>query len=177
MVSVGTSSGRVQSAVLIPVPAADSVVGEWRFEHDPVAAAGVPAHVTLLVPWLPPDEITDDDLRELDDELSEVDAFDFDLTRVDWFGRRVLWVAPEPADPFLKLTHRLADRFHTPPWDDEFDEVIPHLTVAHASDGVELAPIADDVATRLPVRCRAEEVWVMVGGHGSRWELRHRVTL
>lgn len=176
MTSPGTSSGRVQSAVLIPVPQADSVVGRWRFEYDPVAAAGVPAHVTLVVPWLPPAEITDDDLAELETELADVHAFDFSLARVDWFGRRVLWVAPEPADPFLKLTHRIAERFNTPPWDDEFDEVVPHLTVAHASDGVELVPIAADVATRLPVRCRAEEVWVMVGG-GGRWERRHRIGL
>ena len=176
MTSPGTSSGRVQSAVLIPVPQADSVVGRWRFEYDPVAAAGVPAHVTLVVPWLPPAEITDDELAELEAELADVHAFDFSLARVDWFGRRVLWVAPEPADPFLKLTHRIAERFNTPPWDDEFDEVVPHLTVAHASDGVELVPIAADVATRLPVRCRAEEVWVMVGG-GGRWERRHRIEL
>ena len=176
MTSPGTSSGRVQSAVLIPVPQADSVVGRYRFEYDPVAAAGVPAHVTLVVPWLPPAEITDDDLAELETELADVHAFDFSLTRVDWFGRRVLWVAPEPADPFLKLTHRIAERFNTPPWDDEFDEVVPHLTVAHASDGVELVPIAADVATRLPVRCRAEEVWVMQGG-GGRWERRHRIAL
>jgi 2'-5' RNA ligase len=176
MTSSGTSSGRVQSAVLIPVPQADSVVGRWRFEYDPVAAAGVPAHVTLVVPWLPPAEITESDLSELEEELADVAAFDFTLTRVDWFGRRVLWLAPEPAEPFLKLTHRLADRFHTPPWDDEFDEVVPHLTVAHASDGVELVPIAADVSTRLPLRCRAEEVWVMVGGSG-RWDLRHRIRL
>ncbi len=172
----GTSSGRVQSALLIPVPQADAVVGRWRLEHDPVAAAGVPAHVTLVVPWLPPAEITEEDLRELEAELADVDPFDFSLTRVDWFGRRVLWVAPEPVQPFLKLIHRLADRFNTPPWEDEFDEVIPHLTVAHASDGVELVPVAADVATRLPVRCRAEQVWVMVGG-GGRWDLHHRIKL
>ena len=176
MVSPGTSSGRVQSAILIPVPQADSIVGRWRFEHDPVAASGVPAHVTLVVPWLPPAEITADDLAELDAELADVKAFDFELTRVDWFGRRVLWVAPEPAGPFRELTNRLAERFGTPPWDDEFDEVIPHLTVAHASDGVELVPIAADVATRLPLRCRAEQVWVMIGGR-AQWELRHRVPL
>ncbi len=176
MTAPGTSSGRVQSAVLVPVPEADAVVGRWRHEHDPVAAAGVPAHITLIVPWLPPDEITAADLAELDRELSDVKAFDFELTRVDWFGRRVLWVAPEPAAPFLELTSRLAERFATPPWEDEFDEIIPHLTVAHASDGVELVPMAADVATRLPVRCRAEEVWVMCGG-GERWQLRHRVRL
>lgn len=170
--SAGTSSGRPQSALLIPVPEADEVVGRWRHEHDPVAAAGVPAHITLVVPWLPPAEITQADLEELDVELSEVKAFDFDLTHVDWFGRRVLWVAPEPAAPFLELTNRLADRFGTPPWDDEFDEVVPHLTVGHASDGVELAPIADAITTRLPVRCRAAEVWVMVGD-GTRWSRLH----
>jgi 2'-5' RNA ligase len=160
----------------VPVPEADAVVGRWRHEHDPVAEAGVPAHVTLIVPWLPPDEITDADLAELDEALADVDAFGFQLDHVDWFGRRVLWVAPEPAAPFLALTARLAERFGTPPWDDEFDEVIPHLTVAHASDGVELVPVAADVTTRLPVRCRAREVWAMVGG-GRRWERRHRVAL
>ncbi len=170
--TAGTSSGRFQSAILVPLPEADSIVGRWRFEHDPVAAAGVPAHVTLVVPWLPPDEITAADLAELDEELSQVKAFDFELSHVDWFGRRVLWVAPTPSGPFLDMTNRLAERFGTPPWDDEFDEVIPHLTVAHASDGVELVPIAADLAGRLPLRCRAEEVWVMVGD-GTRWERRH----
>jgi 2'-5' RNA ligase len=173
---VGTSSGKRQSAVLVPVPAADAVVGRWRHEYDPVAAAGVPAHITLIVPWLPPDEISDDDLVELDDCLSDAKAFDFELDHVDWFGRRVLWVAPEPAAPFVELTTLLADRFGTAPWEDEFDEVIPHLTVAHASDGVELVPVAADVAGRLPMLCRAEAVWVMVGD-GTRWTLRHKVAL
>lgn len=176
MTAPGTSSGRFQSAVLVPVPQADAVVGRWRHQYDPVAAAGVPAHITLIVPWLAPDRLTAADLATLDAELSDVKAFDFELTRVDWFGHRVLWVAPEPAGPFLELTHRLSERFGTPPWEDEFDDVVPHLTVAHTADGVELVPIAADVATRLPVKCRAEEVWVMCGG-GSRWELRHRVRL
>ena len=85
----------------------------------------------------------------------------------------MLWVAPEPSGRFLELTNRLSDRFGIAPWDDEFDEVVPHLTVAHASDGVELVPIAADISGRLPVRCHAGEVWVMVGD-GQRWSLRHR---
>jgi 2'-5' RNA ligase len=174
--SVGTSSGGHQSAVLVPVPEADAVVGRWRQQHDPVAAAGVPAHITLIVPWLPPDDITAADLTELDQALAGVKSFDFSLDHVDWFGRRVLWVAPEPTAPFLALTSQLAERFGTPPWNDEFDEVVPHLTVAHASDGVELVPVAADVTGRLPVACRAEEIWVMIGD-GARWERRHRVKL
>jgi 2'-5' RNA ligase len=175
-VTVGTSSGRRQSAVVIPVPEAEALVGEIRFEHDPVAAQGVPAHITLIVPWLPPDEIAEGDLVDLERMLEDVAPFDFMLDRVAWFGRGVLWLAPEPADPFIKLTARLVDRFGMPPYDDEFDEVVPHLTVAHASDGVELEPIAQRLRGQLPVRCRAREVWVMEGD-GRTWSARRRIPL
>lgn len=168
----GTSSGKRQTAILIPVPAAEPVVGHWRDLYDPPATVGVPAHITLIVPWLPPDEVTDADIDELRELAVGVEAFDFELTRIGWFGRRVVWIAPRPEETFLSLTARLAERFGTPPWEDEFDEVVPHLTVAHASgDGVELASVASDVAEQLPIRCRATEVWVMIAD-GQRWTVR-----
>ncbi len=176
MTTTGTTSGRVQSSVLIPVPCAEPVVGRWRLDYDPSATAGVPAHVTLLVPWLPPAEIEQADLEALDKLVGDVAAFDFALTSLGWFGRSVLWLAPEPTAPFLELTSRLADRFGTPPWEDVFDEVVPHLTVGLASDGDELAKVAGALAGALPVACRAEEVWVMVGD-GTRWSVRHQVAL
>jgi 2'-5' RNA ligase len=168
----GTSSGRAQSALLVPVPAAEGIVDRWRQEYDPVAPTGVPAHITLIVPWLPPAEIGDDDLRELAAVLGDTEPWDFALTHVAWFARRVLWLAPEPAGPFRALTGVLADRFGTPPWEDEFDEVVPHLTVAHASgDGVGLGRVVEDLRAALPVACRAEEVLVMVGD-GRSWSVR-----
>jgi 2'-5' RNA ligase len=175
-VTAGTSSGRRQSAIVIPVPEAEPLVHDIRYEHDPVASQGVPAHITLIVPWLPPDEIVDGDLADLKDALEDVAPFEFALERVSWFGRGVLWLAPEPAEPFIKLTSRLSDRFGTPPYDDEFDEVVPHLTVAHASDGVELVPVADRLAANLPIPCLAREVWVMEGD-GLTWSVRLRLTL
>jgi 2'-5' RNA ligase len=175
-VSVGTSSGGRQSAIIIPVPEAESVVERYRHEYDPVALAGVPAHITLIVPWLPPDEIGQGDLAELADVLASTTAFDFRLNRVSWFGRAVLWLAPDPVEPFIKLTAILADRFGTPPYDDEFDEVVPHLTVGHASDGVELDPVATKIAASLPIACRANQVWVMVGD-GRAWTTRDRINL
>jgi 2'-5' RNA ligase len=173
----GTSSDRPQSALLIPVAAAEPIVGRWRELYDPVALAGVPAHITLIVPWLPPPEISATDIEELRESVATVPAFDFKLSDVAWFGRRVLWVAPEPAEPFRSLINRLADRFGTPPWDDEFDEVVPHLTVAHASgDGVQLAGVESDVRRHLPVACRASEIWVMIGD-GRRWSVEAKVPL
>lgn len=155
----------------MPVPEAEAVVGRDRLEHDPVAVAGVPAHITLIVPWLPPDEIVPGDLAELHDTLRGVEPFEFSLHQVCWFARRVLWLAPDPVEPFVKLTGMLADRFGTPPYDDEFDEVVPHLTVGHASDGVELDRVAQRLALSLPIACRASEAWVMVGD-GRTWSVR-----
>lgn len=178
MTHAGTGSGRVQSALLVPVPDAEPLVERWRLAHDPVASEGVPAHITLVVPWLPPDRIGEGDLAALAEVLAGVPPWDFLLTRVGWFGTRVLWLAPEPAEPFVRLTHALAERFATPPWENEFDEVVPHLTVGHADAGA--GPPLDEAAAalgaHLPVKCRAEEVWVMVGD-GARWTVRTRVGL
>jgi 2'-5' RNA ligase len=174
--TAGTSSGRHQSAILIPVHEADAVVAPFRLEHDPVAAAGVPAHITLIVPWLPPVEIRQQDLDELTAVLQSTPAFDFLLARVRWFGRRVLWLAPEPVQPFLDLVDLLSEHFSTPPYEDEFDEVVPHLTVGHASDGAELSAVADLLAPKLPIRCRAEHIWVMEGD-GQTWSVREKISL
>lgn len=169
-----TTMGRVQSSVLIPVPAAEALVGRWRSEYDPSAAAGVPAHITLLVPWVAPEALRVEDLEALDSLLADVAPFDFALTSVRWFGSSVLWLAPDPPAPFVALTQRLAQRFGTPPWEDSFDEVVPHLTVGLSTDRGELSKIGEVLSLSLPLACRAEEVWVMVAD-GKRWSVRHRL--
>ena len=42
------------SAVVVEVPEAEPLVGAWRLRFDPVAALGMPAHVTLLYPFVAP---------------------------------------------------------------------------------------------------------------------------
>lgn len=174
--SAGTSSGRRQSALLVPVPAAEPLVGAYRLRHDPVAGAGVPAHVTLVVPWVPPEKLIPEHLERLRQIVGDSEPFTFELTRPCWFGERVLWLAPEPAAPFIELTHRLAERFGTPPWEGEFSEVVPHLTVGHVGDREGLDAAADAIKARLPVWCRASEVWVMVGD-GLTWRVRNKMLL
>ncbi len=175
--TAGTSSGRTQSAVLIPVREAEPVVHPYRLEYDPVAAAGVPAHITLIVPWLPPEEIGTVDLDELADALRPTEAVrvpalpgllvrEVGAVAGARAGRAVLsaWCTCWPSGS------------GHPPYDDEFDEVVPHLTVGHATDGVELRPVAEELGAQLPIRCRAEEVWVMVGD-GQTWSVRQKLPL
>jgi len=172
---VGTTSNCAQSALLIPAPEAETLVGSWREVHDPSARRGVPAHVTLVVPWVPPEQIKQEHLDELSELLADQEPFEYTLEKVCWFGERVLWLGPSPAAPFKRLTSLLASHFDTPPWQGEFAEVVPHLTVGLAGHavGCTLSEAAEDLVPRLPVRCRATEVDVMCGD-GISWELVHR---
>ncbi len=163
--------------MLVPVPQAERIVAEWRARHDPVAAAGVPAHVTLIVPWLPAAEIGAGPLAELAEVAASTRPWEFRLTGVAWFGRRVLWLVPEPAEPFAGLTARLAERFGTPPWDGEFEDVVPHLTVGRAEgDPTSLDHVGEELRSLLPIDCRADELWVMLAA-GRRWSVRARLGL
>jgi len=167
-----------QSSLLVPVPEAEELVGRWRAGHDPLARGGVPAHVTLVFPWIPPEQIKPDHLDELDRVLAGELAFGYRLEGARWFGDRVLWLAPRPDEPFRHLTKVLASHFGTPPWLGEFADVVPHVTVGHA--GVcrdeALADVERELASMLPVVCRATEVDVMCWD-GFRWTVSHRVML
>ncbi len=175
---VGTNSNVAQSALLVPVPEAEALVGAWRALHDPSARRGVPAHVTLVVPWVAPEQIKQEHLDELSELLAKQEPFEYSLENVSWFGERVLWLGPSPADPFKRLTALLANHFDTPPWQGEFAEVVPHLTVGLAGHavGCTLSEAAAELRPKLPLKCRATEVRVM-SGDGTSWELVHRVAL
>ena len=43
-----------ESALVVLVPEAEGVVKPFRDLHDPSAAAGMPAHITLLYPFKHP---------------------------------------------------------------------------------------------------------------------------
>lgn len=160
--------GMPHSAVLVPVNEAEEVVGRWRNLFDPMAAAGIPAHITLIVPWIAPEAITGSDVERLGEVLAKTMPFEFNLTALGWFGPGVLWLGPEPAGPFLTMIGAIADEFGTPPWGDEFPHVVPHLTVAHTIEGQQLGEVAGRLAGDLPIPCRAREATVMVGD-GTRW--------
>jgi hypothetical protein len=106
-----------QTAVIVPVPAVDSLVGEHRSHLDMAASWGVPVHVSVLYPFVEPAKVDDDLIATLASALGPVTAFDCRFTRTQWFGQDVLWLDPEPAQPFRDLTAAVWGTFpHHPPY-------------------------------------------------------------
>jgi hypothetical protein len=167
-------SVELQSALLIPVPDAEPLVGELRASLDPSAVAGVPAHVSLLYPFAPPDAIAEATLDDLRTMFGASTAFRFSLTNTAWFGDEVLYLTPEPAAPFVWMTERLAARFpdHLP-YGGVFDQLVPHLTVAMQGT----SEVEDRLQVGLPIAAVADEVHLMVEGDDGRWSVRERFPL
>jgi len=121
-----------ESAVLVAVPEADDIVGRFRARLDRSAAWGVPAHVTVLYPFVDPDRIDPAVLDRLAAAVGSVPAFDVTLARLCWFGDDRLWLAPEPDHPFRALTAAVCREFPDhPPYGGVHDDPTPHLTVGH----------------------------------------------
>jgi 2'-5' RNA ligase len=164
------------TALVALFPAAGTVVQAWRAKRDPAAERGVPAHVTVLFPFLPEGRIDDTVLDELAEIFQRVKAFEVKFGSCGRFSD-LLYLAPEPAEPFRALTAAVAARWpEAPPYGGAFPEVVPHLTVANDVDAAQMDEIEADLSGRLPVHERVEHLDLYVFD-GATWRSRRRFPL
>jgi 2'-5' RNA ligase len=175
-------AGRAQSALLLALPELDRLVGDYRRRYT-TDGAMVPPHITLLYPLFAPAEITPSLLQRLARAVASTPPFGFSLTRLTRFPPGVLYLAPEPAAPFVRLITRLRRAFPeiTTYWDD-YGEVTPHLTVADLAltDRADLTQELEAVlAARLPIRCQAREAVLLqrLRPEPAPWDERARFPL
>jgi 2'-5' RNA ligase len=165
-----------RTALIVAVPEAEPLVGEWRAKHDWSAQHGVPAHITLLFPFMPVDDVDEQVLDDLRDLFASQPAFAYRLPRVARFPD-VAWLAPEPAEPFKALTELIVSRYPDyPPYEGIHDVVIPHLTVAEGEP--ELQDEVDAALTpSLPIEAESREVTMIVEDASGHWHAGERFPL
>ena len=169
-----------QSAIIVPIrlPPALEVM---RLDHVDNARLGVPAHVTLLFPFVPPTAIDDAVIERAAAAIRRTPAFDVDFDEVvvwepDPTPEGVVWLPPEPTRPFVAMTEALLRAFPDhQPYGGIHDEVIPHLTLA----SVRLDVAAMEARTRphLPFRWRVAAALLLIEGHLGRWRIGRRLPL
>ena len=158
-----------ETAVIVPIPEAEPVVGPLRATLDAAAAQGVPAHVTVLYPFVPPSGLDAAVMRALAEVIAVIPAFDVTFARTRWFGEDVLWLAPEPSAPFTALTRAVCDRFPGYlPFGGAHAEVVPHLTVGNYVPLTALHAAAVEVERYLPIRATIASAALMAGSNEPR---------
>ena len=165
-----------QSGLIIEVPEAEPAVRELRQCLDASAPLGVPAHITILFPFMPPEKIDDAALARLEGLFADVSRFRFVLDHTDWFGDDVLWLGPVDPRPFRALTQRVFLAYPAyPPFEGQFDDVVPHLTIGHGHPLTALRSAEDSVRARLPIEASASVVTLITqpsaSGHWAKTAL------
>ena len=84
-----------RSAIIVPVPETDHLVAWHRRALSP-SPATVPAHVTVLYPFVHPSMIGAGTIVEIEQALLGISPFECAFTQVKWFGEEVVWLAPKP---------------------------------------------------------------------------------
>jgi 2'-5' RNA ligase len=167
-----------ETALLLTVPTAESVIGQHRRPLDPAAADEIPPHVTVLYPFVPFADLNEDDHRLLARLFAGTGPLDLRFERTAWFGDSVLYLEIGVVDRVRTLTQQVVDVFPGhPPYggDVPLDSVVPHLTIGTGTDHAALAAAERDVQDALPFAATVNEaqLWAgpAVGGrhHPAPW--------
>jgi 2'-5' RNA ligase len=164
-----------ETAFIVRVPEAEAHVASLRSRFDAAVRLGVPAHITVLVPFMPPDQITRSVLAQIQAALSQVSSFAFTLSQVRRFPATA-YLAPEPAAPFIALTEALFREFpQFPPFGGAHESIVPHLTVANgdASEAtVAEAELEDVIRSNGPISSVCSSVSLLENSTGL-WREMH----
>lgn len=141
---------------MLALPALDRPLRRWR-KFDPAARAGMPAHVTLIYPFMDSRAVDEAVRVRLRDALAPFGPFGMVFDRLGGFPGGV-WLEPADPGPVNLIVAALARAFPAhPPYGGAFDKVIPHLTVAQGPPEL-AARIRREVPARLPLAAPAEAV-------------------
>lgn len=147
------------TAVVVLLPELEPLIGGWRRRYTGDGARGMPPHVTLIIPFADSADL-DDRLGPLGRALGAFAPFDVVVTETARFPG-LLYLRPEPEEPFLAMTETVESAFpEFPPYAGEFDDIVPHVTVAQADEEV-LGGIERELVPQLPVKARVERGWLV----------------
>lgn len=166
-----------ESAIIVPVQLPIAVRRLYD-RLNPNAVRGVPAHVTLLYPFMPPSELSDEVRRRVSAVLLAEPAFPVVLGRMQRWPE-VVWLAPEPDAPFRRLIAALHAEFPDyPPYGGMHSDVVPHVTIAEGRRPDWLAAAERALPSMLPIRDVCREATVIAqAGDAAPWTTAWRLPL
>ena len=154
----------METAIIVAVPEAEPIIDRWRRQYTSDGADGMPAHITLLYPFADTSQYAAQMGHHVGSVLAGRGPIAFSLTETAYFegNPRVLYLVPDPADPFAEMTNALAAEFPAyRPYGGAHATVVPHVTVAVHDDKKLLARIEEEVAAELPIKANASEARMM----------------
>jgi 2'-5' RNA ligase len=154
--------------------------GLERLRRDRIADAadGVPAHLTLLYPFVQPERLDGDVRARLGGVARDHPRFEYRLREAALWPDTV-YVRVEPEAPFVHLQRALQAAFpefpiYGPDWNLEF---VPHVSIAEGHASGLASATADPAWGALPEVRQATRIDVIARGANGRWRTLWRIPL
>ena len=140
-------------------------------------ADSVPAHLTLLYPFIEPDGLDVSVRRRIVAIAADHAPFDYLLLAAARWPDTI-YVAVAPVEPFVKLQSDLAAAFPNYPiyGKQAGFAFVPHVTIAEGASSDDPSTLADAAWADLPRPARASALEV-IAGDGGTWRLVWRLRL
>lgn len=165
-----------ETALIVPIPDAEALVGSLRSRYDKTASRGIPAHITVLYPFLPPDQIAAA-VADIAATLERHATFETAFSRVGRFPRTA-FLEPDDPEPFAALTRAIWSRWPAyPPYSGAHSDIVPHLTVADDCDAYVVEEVGRVLMPLLPLRALVNAVWVMESDERGNWQQVREIAL
>jgi hypothetical protein len=160
-----------ESAIIIPIPEAEPLVGPLRLRYDASARLGVPAHITVLYPFCSVQAAVGQ-MEVLRDVCQAIEKFRFSFTEVRQFSATA-YLHPDKSEAFVQITKTFVLRWpEYKPYSGVHNDMVPHLTVADRVDSQTLSAVEEHLRRHLPLNCIAAEIWLLTSDHAGVWSRR-----
>jgi 2'-5' RNA ligase len=168
-----------ESAIVVELPELDIVLDKYRRELDPSPGWGMPAHLTVLYPFVPPTDLNHNILSKLQTIATTVRPFEAEFDDFGWFADRVVWLAPPQSSQFGSLIREMMNAFpECPPYGGAFDKVVPHITIGESNEVDLLRAAEDAIRPQLPLKSMVTSLSLMEGSTAAgSWHVLKRVPL
>ncbi|MGH3823724.1 MAG: 2'-5' RNA ligase family protein [Pseudonocardiaceae bacterium] len=161
-----------QTGLVIPVPAADPLLTLVETRHPGTVREGVPAHVSLLYPFVGAAELDERVTRALSELVAGHEPMPVEFVECYRSGGFVA-LRPDPIEGLTELTRKTRDRWpDMVPYEGVYGDVEPHVTVAMRASEETAMTIEQEVTEQLPISAELREVWLVA--FDGRWTLQGR---
>ncbi|NNF53258.1 MAG: hypothetical protein HKN03_02340 [Acidimicrobiales bacterium] len=164
LIGEGRSRLRGSTALLFLVPEAQDL-------FDAVGGAtpgGIPAHITVLYPFIRPPKITSQTRDELAQLAAATDRFEVTITSLAQY-EITTYLNLEPEEPIRTITYRIFEQWpNYPPYGDIDLYIQPHMALAQ---GVIPSDVESTALPHLPVNAEITHLTVMVRRWSGRWKV------
>ena len=150
----------METAIVVPVESAELLLSAaataFGFDRPP----GVPAHVTLLYPFVDAERLVVGHAHEAQRALSDVQPFECSFSSIGRFDDPpvAIYLEPKPVEQFSAMVEALIAAFPKfPPYGGAVEAVVPHLTIVETADRHLWTEVEEWVKPQLPVGTFVQE--------------------